>query len=196
MEHAVYERGWAGGAGARSHSGAEVAGRSVASAEPYLLAHVVPPTATTALLPRPDPAGGLARRPPPRRGLPAAVRAGRVVYLSFPLCRAYRRHGSRVYRTLVRNAIDLLLPQRLVTAGLPSYGQVTVLRQPRDARPAGGTPPGLPRGRRTAQLDMIEDVVPLRDVPLSLRPGFRPSRVYEAPSETPLPFSWEGARRA
>ena len=30
----------------------------------------------------------------------------------------------------MRNAIDLLLPQRLVTAGLPSYGQVTVLRQP------------------------------------------------------------------
>jgi hypothetical protein len=39
---------------------------------------------------------------------------------------------------------------------------------------------------------MIEDVVPLRDVPLALRPGFRPSRVYQVPGETPIPFTWEG----
>jgi hypothetical protein len=96
------------------------------------------------------------------------------VYLAFPLCLAYRRHGNPVYRTLVRNAIDLLLPQRLVTAGLPSYGQVTVLRQPPARDRLLVHLLAYPAERRTAQLDMIEDVVPLRDVPLVLRPGFRP----------------------
>ena len=185
MEHVVYERGWAvelaPGAG-----GTEV------------LAHVVPPyfnrdhlhfSSHAQTPPAVSPGAPL-----PAGASPAAVRAGRVVYLSFPLCRAYRRHGSRVYRTLVRNAIDLLLPQRLVTAGLPSYGQVTVLRQPEARDRLVVHLLAYPVERRTAQLDMIEDVVPLRDVPLSLRPGFRPSRVYEAPSETPLPFSWEGGQ--
>ena len=185
MEHAVYERGWAVEL-APGASGAEV------------LAHVVPPyfnrdhlhfSSHAQTPPAVSPGAPL-----PAGASPAAVRAGRVVYLSFPLCRAYRRHGSRVYRTLVRNAIDLLLPQRLVTAGLPSYGQVTVLRQPEARDRLVVHLLAYPVERRTAQLDMIEDVVPLRDVPLSLRPGFRPSRVYEAPSETPLPFSWEGGQ--
>ncbi|HEX2513173.1 MAG TPA: alpha-L-fucosidase [Chloroflexota bacterium] len=204
MEHAVYERGWAvelapGPAPGASGGASGVAGPGAGwPGGVEVLAHVVPPyfnrdhlhfSSHAQTPPAVSPGAPL-----PVGASPAAVRAGRVVYLSFPLCRAYRRHGSRVYRTLVRNAIDLLLPQRLVTAGLPSYGQVTVLRQPETRDRLVVHLLAYPVERRTAQLDVIEDVVPLRDVPLSLRPGFRPSRVYEAPSETPLPFSWEGGQ--
>ena len=116
------------------------------------------------------------------------------MYLSFPLCRAYRRHGNRVYRTLVRNAIDLLLPQRLVTAGLPSFGQVTVLRQPAARDRLVVHLLAYPVERRTAQLDMIEDVVPLRDVPLVPPPGFPALPGLRGAPEAPLPFSWEGGQ--
>jgi hypothetical protein len=89
------------------------------------------------------------------------------------------------------NAIDLLLPERLVSTGLPSSGQVTLLHQPG----AGGRLIAhllyyVPE-RRTPQIDVVEDVVPLRDVPVVVRPGFRPRRVYEAPAQRALPFTWE-----
>jgi hypothetical protein len=189
MEHIVYERGWE----------VELApGASGGVSEVEVLAHVVPPYfnrdhlhfSSHAQTPPAISPGA----PLPPGASPAAVRAGRVVYLAFPLCRAYRRHGNPVYRTLVRNAIDLLLPQRLVTAGLPSYGQVTVLRQPEARDRLLVHLLAYPAERRTPHLDMIEDVVPLRDVPLALRPGFRPSRVYQAPDETPLPYTWEGGQ--
>jgi hypothetical protein len=92
----------------------------------------------------------------------------------------------------VRNAVDLLLPERLVTAGLPSSGQATVMRQ-RDAgdRLIVHLLSYAPE-RRTPQIDLIEDVVPLRDVALAVRPGFRPARVYEVPGEAPLSYEWDG----
>jgi hypothetical protein len=92
----------------------------------------------------------------------------------------------------VRNAIDLLLPQRLVTAGLPTSAQVTVLRQPEARDRMVVHCLYYPVERRTPRIDVVEDVVTLSDVPLRIAPGFRPARVYEAPGETPLPFEWDG----
>jgi hypothetical protein len=126
----------------------------------------------------------------PPEARPAAVRSGRVIYLAYPLCRAYRRHGNRVYRLILANAIDALLPARLVAAGLPSSGQVTVLEQPEEGGRLVAHLLHYVAERRTPNIDVIEDVVPLRDVPLAVRTGFRPSRVYEAPAVRDLPFTW------
>jgi hypothetical protein len=187
MDHVVYERGWT----------VELApGAAGAAGGVQVLARVVPPYfnrdhqhfSSHAQTP-PAVAPGA---PLPADSPPAAVRNGNVVYLAFPLCRAYRRHGNRVYRTLVGNAVDLLLPRRLVTAGLPTSGQVTVLRQPEARDRLVVHLLYYPPERRTPQIDIVEDVVTLHDVPLALRPGFRPSRVYEAPGEAPLQYEWEG----
>jgi hypothetical protein len=40
--------------------------------------------------------------------------------------------------------------------------------------------------RRTKTMDLVEDVVPLHDVPLSLRLGKAPAKVYVAPGRAPL----------
>ena len=50
--------------------------------------------------------------------------------------------------------------------------------------------------RRTEKLDLIEDIVPLFEVPLSLKwPGGRPPRkVYMAPEETPVAFEYLAGR--
>ena len=47
--------------------------------------------------------------------------------------------------------------------------------------------------RRTTQIDIVEDVVPLFDVPLAVRADFVPRRVYLAPQGQDLPFERDGA---
>ena len=178
MDHVVYERGW----WVEPERGTEVLASVV---PPYFNrdharfnSHAQTPPAVSPGAPLP---AGVA---------PAVTRRGKVGYLAFPLFRAYRRSGNRVYRTLVTNMVDALVPERLVEAELPSSAQMTVMQQPT----AGGRLVthvlSYVAERRTPQIDIIEDVVPLHDVRLKLRPGFRPARVYEAPSSAPLPFEW------
>ena len=51
-----------------------------------------------------------------------------------------------------------------------------------------------PAERRTEKLDLIEDVVPLFDVPMSLKLDRAPKTVYSAPDETPVPFEYLAGR--
>jgi hypothetical protein len=179
MDHVLYEAPWS----VETAPGAEV------------LAHVVPPyfdrdhlhfSSHAQTPPAVSPGAPL-----PADAAPAITRRGSVIYIAFPLCSAYRRHGTRVYRTLLANAIDLLLPERLVWASLPSSGQVTLLQQPEENGRVIAHLLYYPAERRTPDLDVIEDVVPLHGVTLAVRPGFKPSRVYEAPAQRILPFTWQ-----
>lgn len=179
LDHVLYERGWMVEPAAGAETLATVVAPYFNRDHVHFMSHAQTPPAVSP-------------ESPLTPGAPAAaVRHGNTVYLAFPLCRAYRRHGSRVYKTLVRNAIDLLLPERLVTAGLPSSGQVTVLRQPGAGDRLVVHLLYYPTERRTSQIDLIEDVISLDQVALTVRPGFTPSRIYEVPGEVPLPFACE-----
>lgn len=182
IDHVIYERGWAVRAADGTETLASVVSPYFNRDHLHFMSHAqTPPSLSPGDAVPPDAA-------------PAATRHGQTIYLAHPLCRAYRRHGNRVYKTLLANAIHLLLPVRLVMADLPSSGQVTLLRQPA----AGGRLIAhllyyVPE-RRTPDIDIIEDVVPLSNVQLTVRPGFSPTRVYEAPSQRDLSFTWhEGA---
>ena len=48
--------------------------------------------------------------------------------------------------------------------------------------------------RRGENLDLVEDIVPLYDVPMSVRLGRKPKQVYVAPQETPLEFTYVAGR--
>jgi hypothetical protein len=178
MDHVVYERGWS----VAAEPGTEV------------LAHVVPPYfnrdhAHFSSHAQTPPAVGPGD-PLPADAAPAVTRSGNTAYVAFPLGRAYRRSANRVYRTLLSNLIDLLLPERLIETDAPTSAQATLLRQPR----AGGRLVAhllyYTAERRAPQIDLIEDVAPLRNVSLRVRTDFQPVRVYEAPSGAPLPFEW------
>ncbi|MGH2347493.1 MAG: hypothetical protein ACRDG4_19880, partial [Chloroflexota bacterium] len=73
---------------------------------------------------------------------------------------------------------------------------VTVLRQAEAAGRAGRLICHIlhyvPQ-RRTPDLDLVEDVIPLYDVPLAVRTGWTPSAVYLAPERTPIPTTMDGA---
>jgi hypothetical protein len=74
----------------------------------------------------------------------------------------------------------------------PSSLEATVMRQP-----SGRTVVHLLNycpERRTPTLDIVEDIVPLYEVPLSLKLSKKPKQVYLAPQETPVDFEYINGR--
>jgi hypothetical protein len=134
---------------------------------------------------------------PPKPGASpwaAAVMRGKVITLAHPVFKAYGTHGNLPYRALVANCIRLLMPRKLVEAEVPSSAEVTVTRQ--KGRPSRTVVHVLyfPAERRTATLDIAEDIVPLQAVHLSLSAPRAPRKVYCAPSLVPVPFTYDGER--
>lgn len=121
---------------------------------------------------------------------PAVVRKGNVIHISQPIFRAYRQFGAVLHRQLVENCLNLIYPDRFVTVGYPSAGEVTVTRQPNRliVHLLYATP--LKRG----EVRVIEDVVEFTNVPVALRTDQSPIRVYTAPEQEPLDFKRQGDR--
>lgn len=122
----------------------------------------------------------------------AAVLAGRVGYIAFPIFSAFANHGNLPYRLLVRNMIHKLLGEQILQVQGPSSLEATVMRQP-----SGRTVVHLLNycpERRTPALDIVEDIVPLFEVRMSLKLAKKPRRVYLAPQEVPVDFEYAGGR--
>ncbi|HEY8282816.1 MAG TPA: hypothetical protein VIJ28_00375 [Chloroflexota bacterium] len=109
--------------------------------------------------------------------------------------RVYRRYGYPVHRQIVGALPRRLLPCPLVRAALPTSAEITLLRQER----TGGVDERLichilhyiPR-RRTPDLDLVEEVLPLECVTLEIRTNWQPRAAYLAPACTPLPVEMRG----
>jgi len=100
---------------------------------------------------------------------PGAWRFGNLICLPHPLGKIYLDHGARLHRDLFINALRLIYPERkqaLVT-DMPSGARVSLIHQPHRRRYVAHLlyGPPMPRGR----CQIIEDLVPLHDVPLTLR---------------------------
>ena len=102
---------------------------------------------------------------------PAAVRAGEVIYFAHPIFRQYNQNAPRWCKQLVLNALDMLLPDPLLRHDGPSGLLTSVNEQPAENRWVVHLLHYVPE-RRGQDFDVIEDVLPLYDLPLSLRlPG-------------------------
>jgi hypothetical protein len=108
-----------------------------------------------------------------------------AAYIAAPIFGAFTRHGNIPYRLLVRNLLEKLLPEPLLRVAAPAATEATVMRQPN--RTIVHLLHYSPE-RRTDRLDLIEDVIPLFDLPLSLKMERSPKRVYLAPQQTPIEF--------
>ena len=129
----------------------------------------------------------------------AAVQKGAVGYISYPIFTAFALHGNAPYRLLVRNLLERLLPEPLLRVQGPTTTEATVQRQGGPGKQGGRTIVHLLQyapERRTERLDLIEDIVPLFDVPLSLKwqGGREPKKVYLAPDQTPVAFEYLAGR--
>ncbi len=180
MDHALYDRGSA----VRAVDGTEVLAEIVSPYFSRSWAHFSSHAQTP-----PDPTSV--------PGLAAATLRGRVAYLSHPLFRSYQARGYPVYRQIVGALLWRLLPDPTVRATVPTTVEVSVLRQP--AAADRDSPERLvchllhyvPQ-RRTPDLDLVEDVIPLRDVPMAVRTGWKPNVAYLAPSRLTLDTTMHG----
>ena len=116
---------------------------------------------------------------------------GRVAYIAYPIFSAFANHGNYPCRLLVKSLLDLLLPEPLLRVSAPTSTEATVTRQGR--RTIVHLLQYCPE-RRTPNLDIVEDIVPLFEVPLSLKLARKPARVYLAPSGLPVAFKHVAGR--
>jgi hypothetical protein len=88
---------------------------------------------------------------------------------------------------LVKNVIEHLLPEPLLRIDAPTSTETTMMKQ--GGRTIVHVLQYAPE-RRTKELDLLEDIVPLYDVPLSVKLAKKPTRVYLAPERTNIPFDY------
>jgi hypothetical protein len=110
------------------------------------------------------------------RVYPAAVKNGKLLYFSHPLFVQYRHNAPRWCKTLISNAIDILMPQRLVRHNGPSTLTVSVLEQAEKERYTIHLLSYIPV-RKSATIDIIEERTPVRGVILKLN---LPRKVHKA----------------
>ena len=126
-------------------------------------------------------------------GYPAIVRKDRAIYFAHPIFTQYNANAPRWCKTLVHNAIRLLLPNPLVRVEGPSGLVATLLDQPERNRQVVHLLYYVPE-RRGEDFDVIEDVVPLHDIPLSVTVPREVTRVQCVPAGSALAHHNTGDR--
>ena len=125
-------------------------------------------------------------------GYPVVVIKGRAAYISAEVFKAYREHAYSLYKSIVAAVLEQVLPQPLVKTHAPSAMEVSVNRQAKEKRLVAHLVNFQPQ-RRHIKVEWIEELYPVREIPLAVRTGKKPTRVMLVPSGEALPFTMEGA---
>ena len=132
-------------------------------------------------------------RPEPS-GYACGVRKGNAVYLAHNVFTLYHAFGTVAIRDFVVKSMRLLLGEaRVAVAGLPSTGRVTLMEQPAASRSVlhllyantvlrGGSVRGC------APIEVIEELTPLADLRVTVRPAKPVASVRLVPDGTALAF--------
>ncbi len=126
-------------------------------------------------------------------GYPGIVRRGQVIYFAHPIFTQYRSRAPRWCRTLLLNALALLLPDPLVRVNGPSTLMTALNEQTAEKRQVLHLLHYIPE-RRGEEFDTIEDVIPLYNLDVSVRADRPVSAVRLAPQGTPLAFNLAAGR--
>lgn len=127
---------------------------------------------------------------------PAAVSPAITVgkngaYAAAALFTEYANCGSIIAKLLLHRVIDALIgDSKTVETDLPAQGVTTLMEQPAENRLVHHLLYASPvrRGQKT---EIIEDILPVYDIHVSLRTDKAPKRVYLAPANTDLPFTYD-----
>ncbi len=131
-----------------------------------------------------------------------AVRKGNVLYMAHPIFSIYYGQGAVAYKEYAINAIKLLLgDDQTLTTNMPSMARVSVMDQPSENRyvlhllyantiARGGRVTFSPEGyvRDSTPLEVIEDLLPLRDTEVSLKLPKKVKRVTLEPQSEEISF--------
>lgn len=99
---------------------------------------------------------------------PGIARTGQVIYFSHPVFTQYHNNAPRWCKTLVLNAIDILMGEPLFRHSGPSSMLAALNEQTHERRWVVHLLHYIPE-RRSQDIDVIEDVIPVYDIPMSVR---------------------------
>ncbi|HLH72314.1 MAG TPA: beta-galactosidase, partial [Chloroflexota bacterium] len=128
-----------------------------------------------------------------RVGGPGIVQNGRAIYFSHPIFSQYHQNAPRWCKTLLLNALKLLLPEPLLRHSGPSTLFAALNEQAAEHRWILHALHCIPE-RRGLDFDVIEDVIPLHEVKFSIKTD-RPVRsVVAVPQNQSLSFHLANGR--
>jgi len=113
-------------------------------------------------------------------GSAGIVRNGPCIYFAHKIFELYGQYGMAWGKRLVRNALDMLLPEPVLRHDGPSTLQATVTEQAAENRWVVHLLHYIPQ-RRATELEIIEDVIPVHEVKVSVRVPHPVKRVIERP---------------
>jgi hypothetical protein len=122
---------------------------------------------------------------------PVGALKGHVAYLAPAVFKAYRDHAYSVYKRMVANLLDRLLPEPMVKTHAPSAMEISVNRQVKEKRLVTHMVNFQPQ-RRHIHVEWIEDIYPIHDVALAVRTEKCPTAVYLAPRQESVSFRMNG----
>jgi len=139
---------------------------------------------------------------PEASGYDCGVLHGAILYLAHPVFSIYRGFGAVAYKQYIENALTLLLGEdATLETNLPSISRVSMTRQADESRCvihllhantinrggalnlAGGTVAG-----RQGSFEVIDELLPVRDVAVAVRIPQTVKRVTLAPQGLEIPF--------
>ncbi|MFV0399281.1 MAG: beta-galactosidase trimerization domain-containing protein [Oscillospiraceae bacterium] len=124
-------------------------------------------------------------------GHPVAFRNGNVILFSHPLFGQYRENAPHWCKTLVNNAVNLLLPDRLIRHDGPSTLSVQVMEQPEKSRYVLHLLSYIPV-RKSATIDIVEERAAAYDVTVKLDLPMDVKSARIAPEGTELKRASDG----
>lgn len=125
----------------------------------------------------------------PENEYPAVAIKGNVAYIGWDIFTAYATHGHLCFKELFKFVTDSLLGDKTACVSLPDRAVVTLTRQEEEKRSilhllfAHTTV----RGEHT---EVIEDIVPLYNVPCKVKCSEKPSEICLVPENKALEFEY------
>ncbi len=122
---------------------------------------------------------------------PAATIGENGGYIASELFWGYAEYGDLITKLLVQHMIDEILGEnKTLTTNLPAQGVVTLMDQKAESRLVNHVLYASPV-KRGANVEVIEDIIPLYGIDVSLRLDRGPKKVYFAPERADIPYKYE-----
>ncbi|MCJ7550642.1 MAG: hypothetical protein MUQ30_13290, partial [Anaerolineae bacterium] len=121
---------------------------------------------------------------------PALIQKGNVVFAANPLDLMYDARAARPHRDLFETAIRRVYTDPILSVELPSAGRVSLLHQPEQHRYVAHLLYGTPHLR--GGLELIEDLIPLYEIPVELRVGEKVKSATLIPDNVALTMKQDG----
>jgi len=130
---------------------------------------------------------------------PAAVSNGQIAYFAHAIFTSYRQLGQPLYRDLFADALGKLLPVRRVVTSLPTAGRTALTHQAAENRSVLHLLFAVPQkrgansnsGGGVQAVEIIDDLFPIHQVQVKVRPGHDVTSVTLVPGNKTLEFTEE-----